>query len=233
MFNSNQPQQNQGAQQPGQAATPPVPGNGTEQVEGSTPQGASQFVTKEEATRLANEAAAKAFQTMQSMQAKQTNALKEEVNRRLAVLEKAGIQLTPEQASVLQQETMSQMQTANVQPPQEEQQSEQTFNDPVNAMAFQMQKDAGVFIERNDPEWNEINMTSENPWDFIKTLQSAIEKKRQRTTKEPSPAGVPTLAAGTHTDLMKQYQVELAQHRGDPSSITTIQHKYRAMGLKI
>lgn len=219
--------QPQEVQQPGQADTPAVVSN----------EPAQQYLTKEAAESLIKDLTAKQFQAIQSMQAKQGERIKKEFDQRLAALQAAGLQVTPEQAQVIQQQTrqqFEQLESANEPAAQPGQQ--QPDLDPINSAAIQMMDNAGVRIEDNDPELSLIDRTTDKPGIYLASVYEAIAKKKERMSRPGgSPASIPTVAGrGSPSDLRTEFEAKKKKiARGDILSLTNLQTEYRVMGLDI
>jgi hypothetical protein len=95
--------------------------------------------------------------------------------------------------------------------------------DPVTADAWRMMAEAGVEIDDQDPEYATIQSTS--PYAFLRSIESAIEAKRQRISQQaplppaaqPAPARTPTNAGalGGQTlgaEALTRRLQELQQH---------------------
>ena len=204
-----------------------------------------EYLTKQEAVNLVNELAAKQFQALQSMQAKQENRVKDEVEKRLQVLTAAGLTPTPEQAARIQDATRQQfaeMDEANTaianqgdaQAPMMQQQAIH----PVIATANEIMRKAGVTINDNDPELKLIDQNTDDELTFLNSVQSAVIAKAKRLAdarqKQFDPAKTPgALGAGDQSNLMAQYQKELAANQGNVEGVWATKQKYRKQGLKI
>lgn len=166
------------------------------------------------------------------------------------MLKSTGMQITPEQEAALRDKAVIRaLQTEQghdqVSTPGVSQNKAQGFDlptrqepvDPITATAMQMMTSAGVQIDEGDPEFQTLNLKTQNPYEFLTSVQTAITAKKERTSKKQTinPAAMPTVTGqGTGTTLEAQYRAELAKVRqGDVEAIFALKMKYRSAGLKI
>lgn len=199
-------------QLPEKPATPAAPGQ--QQVSGADQ---PKYVTLEEAQRLANEAAEAAFRRSQGLYEKGRQGFEARVQAELANFEKvldlqkkAGMAFTPEQETALRQQAINQAfiggeqnppAESPEQPPAQDGGEDDADLDPVTAEAWRMMEDAGIIIEDDDPEAGTLDQSS--PYAFLRSIDKAIEAKRQRTGGQQEPASqarTPTNigSAGSH-----------------------------------
>jgi hypothetical protein len=86
--------------------------------------------------------------------------------------------------------------------------------DPIVVDALRLMDEAGVQIEDTDPELSLIDQETDSPYKFLKSVEAAIAKKKERLQAKEVGAGLPTLGSGggpagvDHTltphDLFKQ-----------------------------
>jgi hypothetical protein len=192
--------------QPGQVAPETPPGG-----EQSTGQ---QFVTVEEAKRLAEAAAEQAFRRAQGLvdKASQANQLKvrealSKVDDVLKMQRDSGIQITPEQEAALRSRVMEKAYTTDGDKPLS--QAGETLPDqdavpppdPITAEAWRRMQANGVIIEETDPEIKLLE-GSTSPQDWLAKIDQAIIAKKVRTQPATQPSGVdisltPTSAGGS------------------------------------
>jgi hypothetical protein len=160
-----------------------------------------QFVTLEQAQKLAKDAADEAFKRAQSLYSKGQAGFEKKIQADLKNLEKAlelqkkaGVVVTPEQENHLRQQVINQAFMADDQPPQQpspEQTPAQADAgeeppDPVTASAWQMMEQAGVDILEEDPEFKQyVNTNTEDAYVFLKSIEAAIAAKKQRLATQP------------------------------------------------
>jgi len=190
----------QGGGQPlTQPAAPAAPGQ---------PEGGSaaqpQYVTLDEAQRIATDAAEEAFRRAQSLYSKGQAGFEKKVQADLRNLEKAlelqkkaGVTVTPEQENHMRQQVINQAFMDGDQPTQPAAPGAQPAQagegaediDPVTADAWRLMDEAGVTIEDDDPEVALLNQGS--PYVFLKSIEAAIAAKRQRLGNTPQPQAQP------------------------------------------
>lgn len=187
----------QGQQQPqaGQPAAAPQPAaSQPEQPQGTATE--PQYVTLEDANRIAKAAADEAFRKAQSLFDKGNGKVRERLNQFEQAM--AGVQLPPEQREQLRQQVINQALSdpaapespAPAAPPaaQPTAQPGQEPPDAITAEAWKMMQEAGVTIEDEDPEVSSIDRSS--PYKFLRSIEQAIEAKRQRIQpRTPTNAG--------------------------------------------
>lgn len=206
------------AGQPGQPQQPQQPaGQGSQgqpqpQPEAGTQPAQPEYITRQEAARLAAEAADTAFRRAQSLFDKGN----EKVRQRLGELEsawdmqaQAGAPVPEEVKMRLRQQVLTAPQAA---PPTTEQaaaqpqQPQSGGQDPITLSAWEMIRSAGIEIKDDDPEMQQIK-THGTPYEFLATVAQAIEAKRQRvasTNSQPNggqaqpqqPGRLPTAVGG-------------------------------------
>jgi hypothetical protein len=191
------------------AGQPPVtPSPVAEAVQGNVK--VPEYITREEAQRMAQEASEAAFRKAQGLIDKGNAGTLKQVQGKLKALEdmfklqeKVGMTVTPEQKDKMKNDVLMQAFTetpestpipAGNQPAQVGTQDE-AEQDPVTAEAWQMMKDAGITIEDNDPETKTLDQSS--PYKFLKSIDAAIAAKKARITSNPQQ----TQAVHTPTNL--------------------------------
>lgn len=204
--------------------------------------------TKEDIAEIVKAETSKAFQGIQSMQAKTEERIRKEVNNRLETLVQAGIQLAPEQQQMIAQRTREQLvndyaSTGEPQPPAPEANGHQNVppQQPdnvgvINQMAQGILQKAGVTIDPADPEVAMINQTTMDAMEFLDSMRAAAAAKKERLARQPTPAAVPgSIGAGAApTGLQAQYEKEkLNISRGDVDQLFRLQLKYRQKGLQV
>jgi hypothetical protein len=187
--------------QAGQPVTPsPVPAAEpaqVNQVEGST-ENQPQFVTREEALQLAQQAAAEVLKQAQSLTDKSQARVMKEIDR----LSKAGITATPEQVKqmVAAEEQSQQQEVPGNQAVQPEPQGLPA--DPVVRKAIQiMQDEGGGQITKDEPEFNMIDQKTDDPEVFLASVHAAAKAKAERTKSIGNPARMPVTASGGGTHV--------------------------------
>ncbi|MEN6571401.1 MAG: hypothetical protein ABFD24_06135 [Anaerolineaceae bacterium] len=206
-INSNQPAQG------GQPANPaPAPAPTQEQTaQTQTQTGNPEFVTKAEMEQKISEA----LRNAQSM----TGKMEARINKKIADLSAAGVNVTREQAQAIVSHEDQQSQggqsgevlTNQAAQPGNQQAAQQ--NDPVVSQAISwMQEDgvekpngptaesyhmmaaAGVHITEGDPEFK--NIGGKTAFEFLKSVEKAIADKKAREERSGSPGRVPAIAQG-------------------------------------
>lgn len=115
----------------------------------------------------------------------------EAVNAKIQELQAAGIQVTPDQARKLveqQSQPISQGTQPRVEPVGQPNvpttpSAELETADPVVASAVNLMKEAGVNIEDDDPELAIVDQKTEDPYKFLKSVETAIAAKKGRLQK--------------------------------------------------
>jgi hypothetical protein len=191
----------------------------------------SELITREEALRIAQEAAEIAYRKAQSY----SDALRNNVQKKLAEVEKVietakryGKELSADEADAMRAKAYQEAIQSPTSPeppagvePLPASWEEAALRDPVNAQAYGIQKALGVFIEPDDPGADKLaNIT--DPKIYLETiLRLASEKaKASRTNKQsnntnaessdptariPSGNGSPGVpVAGSSVELWKQ-----------------------------
>lgn len=195
-------------QGPGQAPEIPSP----QPVEGEQGKATPEYVTKEEAQRLAKEAAAEALRQAQSLfdkgndrTMKKVQADLQNLSKSLDLQRKAGIEVSPEQEETLRQRVISQVLSAPDQPesPPATQAAQAQAPakpaeelDPINAEARKMEAAAGVVVAEDDPEFKTI-IVNRSGYEFLKSVEAAIAAKKERLGMPPENA-IPNLGGGTN-----------------------------------
>jgi hypothetical protein len=151
------------------------------------------YVTIEEAQRLADAAAEKAFTRAQSLVDKSSNRINEQISARVQQIEDAykmtGQEMTPEQRATLRQNVV--MQTLSEKPVADPQQvsaqkqpaqadSTQTPGiDPIAAAAIKMAEAVGGFDEK-DPEYKEVSRNDLPAHEWLAKVAEQVQAKRER-----------------------------------------------------
>lgn len=166
------------------------------------------YITQEEAQRLADTAAENAFRKAQGLVDKADSRITDRVQQGLASLKKTlemqratGMEISPEQEEKLRNQIVTNALTEtgaespeNIEPGQAQKLGEVSGEDPVTDTAWRMMQKAGITIEENDPEAEELK-SIQDPDLFLYGIARAIELKRQRTTSEGT--RMPTNYGGT------------------------------------
>lgn len=183
-------------QVPGKASAPaePVQGAGTQ----------PEFVTREEAARMVDEALRKAqssFDIGQNRLTKKVQARLQNLEEAWAMQAKAGVAV-PDDASKdrIRSNVLSQTITEPESPPQvthsptapaQVPTGEAEVVDPlvqaINALALNRMQKAGVMIDEVDPEYKQFVgpvADSDDPDDFLDAISKAIAAKKQRLSSE-------------------------------------------------
>lgn len=179
--------------QAGQPVTP-SPAPAAEQApistEGST-ESTPQYVTRDEALKMAKEAASEAIRQAQSLSDKSTARIMKEIER----LSKAGITATPEQVQKMIATEESQ-QEVSAQPAVQQTNQEQP-SDPVVRKAVKIMQEAlGKNIEQDAPEQKLINKETDDPEVFLASVREATAAYKERAANIGNPARMPTTATG-------------------------------------
>jgi len=166
----------QGAQPPATLATPPAqpPAKPTQ----------SEYISRDEAQQLADQAAEKAFKRSQALITKSNERIRAEVTRLETLQTKAGLPpLTPEQREKITDQVREEVLTEPSPTAMPGHGVADEDLDPVNKIATSMMNEAGVLILEEDPEFKTLSETKD-PYIFIKELAKAIEAKRARTSTQ-------------------------------------------------
>lgn len=161
-----------------------------------------QYLTLEEARRMAEEAEEKAFRRAQGLIEKTNAGVVKKVQNNLKNLEqsialqkKIGVEVTPEQEDKLRTQIFQQAFTeveespapAQSVPAQVAPQPQPDNIDPITAEAVKMMQEADVWINDDDPESDGIDQSS--IFAYLESVKKAIEAKRQRIGT-PAPARI-------------------------------------------
>ncbi len=219
--------------EPGQSqVTPPAQAG---QEPSSAPQ--PKFITLEEAQKLANQAALeaeeRAFRRAQGLVSKADNRITEKVQAKLNALtetinmqKSAGIEITPMQEAALRNKVIADAYSqepppTNAEPPAEPNPGDQNVAaDPITAEAWRLMQAAGIIINDDDPEAEKLDQSS--GYAFLRSIEAAIETKRQRiaSTSMQAPGRTPTGAGATGA-----YQANPIQDISDPDQLFEIAKK--------
>ncbi len=248
-----------GFERAGNPATPSqaAPGGGTP---GATPEGQNHErpITLTEVQRLIQDAVQSTLRQTQSVTDRQEAKLRKELQDKLAqisqvqkTMEAAGVQITPEIQDRIRRQVIddSLLGTAAgtpqgvsdpaAQPGQPSAEQPQANLDPINQAALSMMEEAGIQVLSNDPEAAMLDHSNRRA--FLRSLDQAIEAKRQRMQGQPqtpaAPAGTraPTNLGGVgqQTGLMEQYQREISNPGLPQHMRLEVRRKYRRLGLNV
>jgi len=150
------------------------------------------YVTIEEAQRLANEAADKAFVRAQSLVDKSSNRINEQISARIEQIETAykmtGQEMTPEQKATLRQnvvlQTLAEKPTSAdnqqaAQTAQSAQSQAPTGIDPIAAAAIKMAEAVGGF-EEGDPEFAQVTRNDLPAHEWLAKVAEQVQAKKER-----------------------------------------------------
>lgn len=210
-----------------------------------------QYLTRQEAQRLFQEQKDEFLRTAQSLTDKASSRLDKKfrdeiklVNGAIELQKKAGIPITPEQERAMRQMAYD---SAIDQVAKEEDDPAVTVQKPklpedpqqvmqmagaavVDGMLQDIYKTAGVTLMDNDPEADLIDKS--NPMAFLKSVEAAVEKKKQRVQTAPE-TRITSLGKGTQTNLEAQYLEEKSKIQGDVPALIALKQKYRSKGLQV
>lgn len=235
-----------------QAGEPANPSPDTTQgAVGQVEQKGVQYVTLDEARRIASDAAEEAFRKAQGLVDKSTRRLSSQAKQQVESLRSQiqrqrdlGVPVTPEQEEKLVQDRINHLILSDDGEPTEPAPTpgstdQGSQNKPVDVRALEIMQRNGSVVYENDPEYNALDFTSEDA--FLQSVDRASQAKRARlagTGTHSAPTMVPTSAAtiqGTPgTNLQAAYETELAKvPRGNVHQVTELKKKYRGMGLQV
>lgn len=200
MAKGNQPKTKPFGPPPGQAGTPGEPQAGVENGNVGLTKKELQELMDARIAEAVNQGAELGFRRAQSYVDKKNQAVKEavaSVEKQVAALRAQGVEITPEQESVLKAQAQAEAQGAEDQDPNSPTgptlDPAQTLDQglggeeqdhPAIVKGRQLLDKAGIEdIDENDPEWELINWDS--PEDYLLTLPKAIEAYQKRTGKPP------------------------------------------------
>jgi hypothetical protein len=170
-----------------------------------------QYITRDEAARMAKEAAEEAFRRAQGLMDRGNQKVRERIaqlENSWAIQAQAG---APVSEDVKEKSRTLAMQTALMepdssqpasrsqpgQPAQAAQQGADEPPDPITAEGWRLMDEAGITFEDNDPEMGTIIHST--PLAYLNSIQAAIDSKRRRlqgqqqtqvqTTRTPTSAG--------------------------------------------
>jgi len=212
------------------------------------------YITREEAERLAEKAAEESYRRAQGLFDKGNQKVQmrlQEVERTIALNAAAGIETTPEQRRAMEQQALRDAYTPEAQPndepsvphdppPQQPAPVDaggQDQLDPINAEAVRIMQQAGVDLLDGDPEVEKhlANVREMNAIAYLQAVERAAAEKAQRLVRSPQ-ARVAGLGSGGPAggDLESQYKAEMANvKRGDIQAIAKIKAKYQKKGLPV
>lgn len=213
---------------PGQSQVNPPAQAGQEPSSAPQPK----FITLEEAQKLANQAALdaeeRAFRRAQGLVSKADNRITQKVQQDLAALQSmitlqksAGIEVTPQQEAQLRNQIIAnaysqgEQPTPNTeQPAKPEPEAQPGVSDPITAEAWRLMEAAGIIINDDDPEAEKLDQSG--GYAFLRSIEAAIETKRQRIASTPmqTPGRTPTGAGATG-----QHQANPIQNITDPDEL--------------
>lgn len=172
------------------------------------------FATIEDLASLKAEILREANSSAQSLVDKKGNA----INAKIAMLQKAGITATPEQARALvEADEQAQSGTQGPQPANAAQSNEPAIDpqisewfqkhtgnadnakDPYYMAVYEISKRAGdMFIEESDPEFESINREFASGSDYVASFAQAIAQKKSRlaTDNNKQFAAIPAMFSG-------------------------------------
>ncbi len=207
-------------------AAPPPAGSGQTPPE-NTPAGVPgtgaqpQYITLEQAKKLADDAAEAAFRRAQGLVTKTNQGLENKIRADIQAIEQtvamqraSGIQITPEQEATLKQNAvLNAYKAAPPEPPPGASPGTQSpagspgqqvsagqegeeipVTDPLMDQAIQIMDQAGVYILQTDPEWNVIAQAQ--PAQYLQAVQDGIASKVKRLATPPE-ARLSGLGAGS------------------------------------
>lgn len=145
-----------------------------------------QYITRDEAQRMAEEAAETAFRRAQGLVDKRDARIRqvlESVETALNLQAQAGIVLTPEQKEQVKQHAVNSALQADYANANSSEDPAQDTNmddiDPVTAIAIQLESDFGVEVDLSDPEAQMINREG-TPTQYLDSYREALIAKSQR-----------------------------------------------------
>lgn len=102
----------------------------------------------------------------------------------------------------------------------------------VGRRADKILKGIGVTLEQNDPEFSEVKFVTDDPDEYLETLEAAAKKKAERL-QTPTGARAPMSVGGAPQGgpLMEQYRREVLKVRPGSEAALQLRRKYRQMGL--
>ena len=208
-------------------------------------------ITLSEAQRLIQDAVNQSLRQSQSLTDKSEARIRKDIQDKLnqidqarKTFEAAGVTITPEINERIRRQVIddgllgeTSQAGAGTQPAAEP--SQANANDPISQTALTMMQEAGVTVLDTDPEASMLDQSS--PRAFLRSLDKAIEAKRERMGSNPGNSlqqgqRMPTNlgAAGAKTGLMEQYQAEISKNPNLPQHMRLeIRRKYRRLGLNV
>lgn len=190
-----------------QPLTPVQPGAGQPQAQTGQPMSLTQeqLATLLEQTKAA--AVEEAFRRAQGYYEKGQVKVQERMRQMEATLKAAGVTVDDQTRDRMKQaiaaEVSKEPETPPAGTPTGSQQAGQPEKppenlDPISTEAYAMQRQAGVFIEDNDPELSMIEQTS--PYAFLRSIERAIEAKKARISRQRVMPAAPAIGAGGTPD---------------------------------
>lgn len=202
---------------------------------GEQAQGSGDFITREEFVKELRKAQSQFDKAATSISTK----VKAKLDQVEATLKYAGQEVTPEMRQALRQRIVEDALFEADQPS-----SPASANQPaqadrgdvgeINAAAFAMMKEAGIHIDENDPEAQSLDQT--NAYKFFKSLEVAIEAKKQRLASSPkrTPTNLGGSGAPTPKATDQAYRDEMLANRGKGLEVARqIKAKYREAGVDV
>lgn len=180
-------------QQAGQPVDPSAPeaqeqGNGTPQTPG---------LTIEQVTQAIQAAMEKYGRAEQSKRDKFESRLTQSVEKQIATLKAAGVDVTDDLKTSLTTATRKELESAADAAPSPEQpaqakpaggqpQADADPNQPYYSIAGEILKKAGVTINEDDPEAAELQAFEGTPFDWLEKVRELAEAKKARISKSPA-----------------------------------------------
>lgn len=162
-----------------------------------------QYLTRQEAQRLLDEVEKRAVSRAQGLVDKSGDRVMKKIQADIASLEQGlklqrdmGLTVTPEQEEAMKAKLIQTAMTAPLpeeKPAESAQATSSPAIDPITADAIRLQEAAGTWIVEGDPELSAIK-TSGSPYEFLKSVETAIAAKKQRTQSPPQPERTATNA---------------------------------------
>jgi hypothetical protein len=218
----------------------------------STPSqnGAQEFLTREEAERWKADILEQANKRTQSLTDKSESRIEkrikeglQSVQRQIEMNQSLGIEMTPSQIEDAKNRAIR---TAYADESSEQTQTQTSTNPDVQGMISQAEaravdeiaegyeKEKGVKLEDDDPEWKKFFKKGMTKAEYLRAYDKALDEKKVRISQNPAGSNPSTGGSAGQSALMQEYSEKLSKlPRGNAGAIIDLKREYRNKGLKI
>jgi len=183
----------------------------------------------------------------QALRAKLRNRINKDVERQVAAMKSAGINPTQEQIQKIYESVQDSIveEFGDNQPHEEAVQPSEAVSDEQALLQrdiLAIMEEAGVTLEQTDPEIQLINTNAATRYQFLKSIEKAVQAKKDRLSGEKSSRASGNIAAAPALsgkgadsgDLKQKYIDEMLAARGQGRIVgQAIKEKYRKLGVPV